>query len=133
MVISVVLGVPVTHLRPVFLVSYSARASKAVPKQQRLTSQKLEFCAVGRCGPGGWRRIPAESGSKRECFCRHGAPTPGCRSFRGLPGRRATRSETGACLVHRRRCDTAGISISDGATLLRRRRAEIEGPLFWTW
>uniref|UniRef100_A0A6B0U1P9 Uncharacterized protein n=1 Tax=Ixodes ricinus TaxID=34613 RepID=A0A6B0U1P9_IXORI len=76
-------------------------------------------------------RVLAESVSERECCSHQRVPTPDCRSFRGLLNWRASCSRAGFCYICRYRCcGTDRITGGDSATLVRRHRAEMEGPSF---
>lgn len=72
---------------------------------------------------------PAKSTSKRGCRHCRGVPTSDHRSFHGPSHQKAACSRTGVCHVQHCRRDTARIAVSDDATLLRRHREEVKGPL----
>uniref|UniRef100_A0A131XQR7 Uncharacterized protein n=1 Tax=Ixodes ricinus TaxID=34613 RepID=A0A131XQR7_IXORI len=111
--------VPGTRLGLVYLASYNVRASKVVPKRPQMTSQNAEASCC-RMSRSWWVvvEVPAKSTCIRKCRCRHGVPTPGCRSFRWLPQWRATCSGTGVCHIHHRCCHTARIATGDSMILL---------------
>lgn len=101
-----VLGMP---FRAVCLASYITRASKAVPKWQRTTSQMPEW----RMSRPWWLALEVPGKSRNE----RGVPTLCCRSFCKRPHWRASSGRTGACHLHhsrrsvataQRSCDVVG-------------------------
>lgn len=80
-----------------------------------------------------WLGVEVLEKSSKECEdgYRRCVPTLGCRSFGGLLGQRAIRGRTGVCCTRHRRCHIARTAAGN-VTLLRRRWAEMEGPLFGT-
>lgn len=122
---------PETSLQPVHLASHSPPGLKVVSTWRRTTPQKpkcrtVAIQAVG-CKSSG-KKSRDEASVAVVVASRLRLPKlPWAAKLEG------DRGKPGVCHAHRRRHDAAMIATGSGATLLRRRRAEIEGPLFGTW
>lgn len=70
-----------------------------------------------------WRlvvEVSAKSMGKRECRCRHGVPTSGSRSHRGLSSWTANGSRTGAFHIYHHCYDTPGVAAGTSVTHVTR-------------